>query len=65
MVNHGKSLVLRAVSWVVWVPFLLVGVLLGWVLLRWMMRVLTRNLSRLVALARTPIIPPRAPTPSG
>ncbi len=49
-------------SWAIWLPFLLVGVLVVWVLLRWLVRVFTRNFSRLVALARTPIIPPRAPT---
>jgi hypothetical protein len=64
LVNHGKSLVLWTVSWVLWVPFLLVGLLLGWTVLRWLVRVLMRNLPRLLALARTPIIPPRAPTAS-
>jgi len=62
LVNHGKSLLLWAVSWVIWIPFLLVGGLLAWVLLRWLIRVFMRNLPRLVALARTPITPPRAPT---
>jgi hypothetical protein len=62
LVNHGKSLVLWAVSWVLWIPFLLLGLVLGWVVLRWLIRVLMRNLPRLAALARTPIIPPRAPT---
>ena len=61
LVNHGKSVVLWAVSWVIWIPFLLVGGLLAWVLLRWLIRVFMRNLPRLVALARTPITPPRAP----
>jgi hypothetical protein len=64
LVNHGKSLLLWAVSWVIWVPFLLIGVLLGWVVIRWLVRVLVRNLPRLVELARTPVIPPRAPTAS-
>jgi len=62
LVNHGKSLLLWAVSWVIWVPFLLVGGLFAWVLLRWLIRVFMRKLPRLVALARTPITPPRAPT---
>jgi hypothetical protein len=64
LVNHGKSLTLWAVSWVIFVPFLLVGLFLGWVALRWLLRVFLRNVPRLVALARTPIIPPRAPTAS-
>jgi len=62
LVNHGKSILLWAVSWVIWIPFLLVGGLVAWVLLRWLIRVCIRNLPRLVALARTPITPPRAPT---
>jgi len=64
LVNQGKSLVLWAVSWVIWIPFLLVGALLAWFLLRWLTRVFVRNLPRLVALARTPITPPRTPTAS-
>ncbi len=60
LVDRCKAFVLWAVSWVIWVPFLLVGVLMGWLLLRWMIRVLVRNLPQLIALARTPIIPPRA-----
>jgi hypothetical protein len=62
LVNLGKSLVLWGVSWVVWIPFLLVGALLAWIVLRWLIRIFTRNLPRLIALARTPITPPRAPT---
>jgi hypothetical protein len=64
LVNMGKSVVLWAVSWAIWVPFLLVGGLIAWFLLRWLIRVFVRNLPRMVALARTPITPPRAPTAS-
>ncbi|MFI5455776.1 MAG: DUF4349 domain-containing protein [Isosphaerales bacterium] len=64
LVNQGKSLVLWAVSWAIWIPFLLVGALIAWVLVRSLIRVFVRNLPRLVALARTPITPPRAPTAS-
>ena len=64
LVNHGKSLVLWTVSWAIWIPFLLVGALIAFVLLRWLWRVFMRNRHRLVALARTPITPPRAPTAS-
>jgi hypothetical protein len=63
-VNLGKSLVLWAVSWAIWIPFLLVGGVLAWVLLRWLIRVFLRNLPRLVALARTPITRPRPPAPT-
>ncbi len=59
--NLGKALVLWAVSWAIWIPFLLVGVVLAWVLLRWLVRVFMRNLSRIVAVARTPITGPRTP----
>jgi len=62
LVNVGKALVLWAVNWVLWIPFLLVFAVLGWILLRWLLRVLVRNLPRLTALARTPITQPRAPT---
>jgi hypothetical protein len=64
LVNRGKAIVLWGVSWVLWVPFLVVGLWLGWVVVRWLVRAFVRNLPRLVALARTPIIPPRAPTAS-
>jgi polyhydroxyalkanoate synthesis regulator phasin len=62
--NLGKSFTLWTVSWAIWVPFLLVAALLGWIVLRWLLRVFLRNLPRLVVLARTPITPPRAPTAS-
>jgi hypothetical protein len=61
LVNLGKSLVLWGVSWAIWIPFLLVGVVLAWVLLRWLARVFRRNLPRIVALATTPITGPRTP----
>jgi hypothetical protein len=62
LVNVGKAMVLWVVSWVVWVPFLLIVVFLGWVLLRWLWRVFVRSLPRLVGLARAPITSPRPPT---
>jgi hypothetical protein len=64
LVNRGKSLVLWAVSWAIWIPFLVVGAILAWILLRWLIRVLVRNLPRIITLARTPITRPRAPTSS-
>jgi hypothetical protein len=64
LVNLGKSFALWTVSWAIWIPFLLVAALLGWIVLRWLLRVFLRNLPRLVVLARTPITTPRAPTAS-
>jgi hypothetical protein len=65
LVNLGKALVLWAVSWSIWTPFLLAGVVLAWVLLRWLVRVFLRSLPRIVALARTPITSPRTPASGG
>jgi Domain of unknown function (DUF4349) len=65
LVDLGKAIVLWIVSWAIWIPFILVGLILAWVLIRKLIRVFIRNLPRLVALARTPITPPRAPTQSG
>jgi hypothetical protein len=62
--NMGKSAVLWAVSWAIWIPFLVVAALVAWILLRWLIRVFLRNLPRLWALARTPIAIPRPPTPN-
>jgi hypothetical protein len=61
LVNVGKSLVLWAVNWVLWVPFLLVIVIVGWVVLRWLLRIFKQNLPALIALARTPITRPPGP----
>jgi len=61
LTNLGKALVLWAVSCAIWIPFLLVGGLLAWFLLLWLIRVLMRNYPRMVALARTPITRPRTP----
>ncbi|MGO9466054.1 MAG: DUF4349 domain-containing protein [Isosphaeraceae bacterium] len=63
LVNLGKSLVLWAVNWALWIPVLLVFAVLGWILLRWLVRFMVRNLPALIALARTPLTQPRAPTP--
>ncbi len=63
LVNLGKSLVLWVVNWALWIPVLLVFAAIGWILLRWLIRFLVRNLPPLIALARTPITQPRAPTP--
>jgi hypothetical protein len=62
LVNLGKALALWAVSWVLWIPILLIFGLLAWIVVRWLLRVLIRNLPRLIELARTPITQPRAPT---
>ena len=36
LVNLGKSVVLWAVDWAIWLPLLLVGAIVAWVLLRWL-----------------------------
>ena len=53
------------VSWAIWLPIILVGAILAWVLVRRLIRVLIRNLPRLVELGRTPITPPRTPVQGG
>ena len=65
LVDLGKAIVLWAVSWAIWLPFFLVGAIVAWVLLRWLIRAFIRNLPRLIALARTPLTGPRTPTQSG
>jgi Domain of unknown function (DUF4349) len=62
LVNLGKAFVLWAVSWAIWIPFLLASALIAWVLGRWLIRVFIRNWPRLVAMGRTPITVPRAPS---
>ena len=57
LINLGKGVVLWAVDWAVWVPLLIVGGIVAWLILRWLIRVFVRNLPRLIALARTPITP--------
>jgi hypothetical protein len=62
LTKAGKLLVLWAVSWAIWLPFLLVGAFIVWGIVRWLIRVFVRNLPRIVAVARTPITVPRTPT---
>jgi hypothetical protein len=57
LIDLGKALILLAVNWVLWVPLLIVAGLLAWIILRWLIRLLPR----MIALANTPITPPRAP----
>jgi hypothetical protein len=64
LLDLGKAIVLWAVSWAIWIPFYLIGAIFALIFLRWLVRAFIRNLPRLVALARTPITPPRTPTPS-
>jgi hypothetical protein len=63
--NMGKAGVLWAVSWAIWLPFLLVAAFLAWILLRWLIRLFMRNLPRLIVLARTPLTISRPPAPNG
>jgi len=64
LVNLGKAIVLWTVRWAIWLPFFLVGAIVAWILLRKLIRVFIRNIPRLIALLRTPLIRPRAPTPT-
>jgi hypothetical protein len=57
LVNLGKSVILWAVDWAVWIPFLAVAALLAWIIVRRLIRLLPR----LITLANTPITPPRTP----
>jgi hypothetical protein len=57
MVNLGKGVILWAVDWAIWIPLLIVAALFCWTVLRWFFR----RLPRLIALANTPITPPRTP----
>jgi len=64
LVDLGKSLVLWVVAWAIWIPFWLVGGFLVWIAVRLLIRSFLRNLTRMVALARTQIFPPPAPPAS-
>ncbi len=55
LVNLGKDVILWAVEWAVWIPLLILGALLAWVVLRWFFR----RLPRLIATLNTPLTPPR------
>ena len=57
LIDLGKALILWAVDWVLWIPLLIVAGLLAWVILRHLYRLIPR----IIALANTPITPPRAP----
>jgi hypothetical protein len=57
LINLGKAFILWAVDWVLWIPLLIVAALLVWVILRRLYRLLPR----IIALANTPITPPKAP----
>ncbi len=56
LINLGKACILWAVDWALWIPLLIVAGLLAWVILRRLFRLLPR----ILALANTPITPPRA-----
>jgi hypothetical protein len=64
MINLGKAMVIWTVSWAIWIPLWLVGLVIAWILMRWLVRVFARNVPRLLTLARTPIIQPRPPAAS-
>jgi hypothetical protein len=60
LVDLGKGVVLWAVNWAVWIPLIILEALVAWLVLRWLIRRLIRNLPRLIALAHTPITPPKS-----
>jgi hypothetical protein len=62
LINLGKAFALWAVSWAIWIPVLLVIAVFAWILIRWLIRVFMKNLPRLIAVARTPITQPHAPS---
>lgn len=57
LIDLGKTFILWAVDWVLWIPLVIVAGLLAWVILRRLYRLLPR----IIALANTPITPPRTP----
>ncbi len=57
LIDLGKACILWAVDWVLWIPLLIVAAILIWLVLRRLLRLLPR----LIALASTPITPPRTP----
>jgi hypothetical protein len=65
MVEVGKSIVLWTVTWSIWIPFYVMGAIVAWFVIRWLIRVVLRNRVRLVALATTPIVAGGAPRAGG
>jgi Domain of unknown function (DUF4349) len=61
LVELGKSVVLWAVTWAIWIPFYVIGALVAWIVIRWLIRVILRNRARLLAIATTPIVAGGAP----
>lgn len=60
LIEFGQEVILLLVSWVVWIPLLLLGVLVSWLVGRWLVRLLARGSRRAWEIARTPIGPPPA-----
>jgi hypothetical protein len=65
LIEFGEAVVLLVVDWVLWIPLLLLGLLVSWLLGRWVVRLLTRNGRRLWEVARTPIGVATPPPPPG
>jgi hypothetical protein len=61
LVELGKSVVLWAVTWAIWIPFYVIGALVAWIVIRWLIRIILRNRARLLAIATTPIVAGGAP----
>ena len=64
LVDVGKAIVLWAVSWAIWIPFLLAGVLLAWILVRKLIPRFHPESPPPVSAVRTPLTRPSTPTPS-
>jgi hypothetical protein len=64
-VDIGKAVILFVVGAAIWVPFWIVGAIIAWILARWLFRTIVKSLPRLLALARTPLTGPRAPSAPG
>jgi hypothetical protein len=62
LIDLGKAIVIWTVGWAIWLPFLIVGAIVSWIVVRKLIRVFIRNLPRIITFARTPLTPPRAPT---
>jgi hypothetical protein len=56
LVELGKSVVLWTVTWAIWIPLYVIGAIITWIVLRWLLRLILRNRAHLFALANTPIV---------
>jgi hypothetical protein len=59
LVEFGQAIVLGVVAIAPWLPLIVVGLIVAWLLARFLLRQLVRWGRRAWALARTPIVPPQ------